>query len=79
MIYILITLNTASIFMCHYMQNHGERSRYFGVLWARSSGHCAYSMTILPPIPRSFCHPVHEHSATDSTVILPPLSGSAAR
>ena len=30
-------------------------------------------------IPRAFCHPVHEHSATQSTVILPPLSGSDAR
>ena len=39
----------------------------------------AYSTVILPPIPRAFCHPVHEHPATDSTMILPPLSGSDAR
>jgi len=30
-------------------------------------------------IPRPFGHPVHAHSATQSTVIRPPLSGSDAR
>ena len=39
----------------------------------------AFSRRTLPPVPQTFCHPFHEHSATDSTVILPPLSGSDAR
>jgi len=39
----------------------------------------ANSGGILPLIPRTFCHPFHEHVATDSGVILPPPSGSDAR